>query len=81
MSSDPYNFRCEYCDGTVRERRVEREVFNHHSGIAILENVPIGICNGCQAHYYSAEVLKRVESVISGTAPSTHTQQVPVARF
>jgi YgiT-type zinc finger domain-containing protein len=76
-----YDFKCEYCSGTVRERRVDREVFNHPSGVAILENVPIGICDQCQAHYYSAAVLKRVESVIAGTAPSTHTEQVPVARF
>jgi len=76
-----YDFKCEYCEGIVRERRVAREVFNHPSGIAILENVPIGVCDTCQAHYYSAEVLKRVESVIDGRSPSTHTEQVPVARF
>ncbi len=76
-----YGFPCEYCSGTVREQRVDREVFNHRDGIAILENVPIGVCDQCQAHYYSAEVLKRVESVINGTTPSTHTEQVPVAPF
>ena len=58
-----------------------REVFNHANGIAILENVPIGVCDQCQAHYYSAEVLKRVESVIDGTTPATHREQIPVAPF
>lgn len=76
-----YDFPCEYCDGTVRERRVDREVFNHANGIVIIENAPIGVCDHCQAHYYSAEVLKRVESVIDGTVPSTHLEQVPVAPF
>ncbi len=84
VSANPpnlYGFPCEYCHGTVRQRRGDREVFNHQSGIAILESVPIGICDTCQAHYYSAEVLKRVESVLSGASPSTHIEQVPVARF
>jgi hypothetical protein len=76
-----YDFKCEYCEGLVRERRVSREVFNHAKGVAILENVPIGICDKCQAHYYCAEVLKRVEAVLSGTDTNTHTEQIPVARF
>lgn len=76
-----YNFKCEYCEGTVREQRVDREVFNHARGIAILEDVPIGVCDRCQAHYYSAEVLRRVESIVSGSTPPTYVAQVPVARF
>lgn len=75
-----YEFQCEYCKGVVREQRLDREVFNHAEGIAILENVPIGVCDSCQAHYYSAEVLKRVEAVIHG-AVASHTEQVPVAPF
>ena len=81
MSNSSYGFECEYCQGTVRERRVDREAFNHAKGFVILENVPIGICDACRAHYYSAEVLKRVESVIDGTTPSTHIESVPVATF
>ncbi len=76
-----YGFQCEYCSGTVREQRLDREVFNHRDGIVILEGVPIGVCDNCQAHYYSAEVIKRVESVIDGKTPSTHTEQIPVAQF
>ena len=56
-----YDFPCEYCAGTVRERVVEREPITHHRGIAVLENVPIGVCDQRGAHYYAASVLKRVE--------------------
>jgi YgiT-type zinc finger domain-containing protein len=76
-----YGFRCEYCEGTVREQRVDREVSNHARGVAILEDVPIGVCDHCQAHYYNAEVLRRVESVVSGSTPPAYVEQVPVARF
>lgn len=81
MAETLYDFECEYCHGTVREKRLDREVFNHANGIVILEDVPIGVCERCQAHYYSAAVLKRVESVINGTSPSTREEKVPVARF
>ena len=81
MREELYGFGCEYCEGTVRERRVDREVFNHPRGVVILEEVPIGVCDRCCAHYYSAAVLRRVESVIDGTTPCSHSEQVPVATF
>lgn len=81
MADGLYDFACEYCPGTVREKRLAREVFNHAKGVVILEDVPIGVCDRCQAHYYSAAVLRRVESVIDGTSPCTHREQVPVAPF
>jgi YgiT-type zinc finger domain-containing protein len=81
MSETLYGFRCEYCAGTVPEKRVDREAFNHAKGVVILENVPIGECDRCHAHYYSAAVLRRVESLVSGSEPFAHTEQVPVTTF
>jgi hypothetical protein len=40
-----YGYRCEYCEGMVRPKRVERESFKHKNGFIILEDVSIGICN------------------------------------
>src|SRR5437764_491249 len=40
-----YDFSCEHCDGTVRERRVDREALRHKGNFVILENVPIGVCD------------------------------------
>ena len=54
-----YDFPCEYCEGTVRERVLEREPISHHRGIVVLEAVPIGVCDRCGAHYYAAPILKR----------------------
>ena len=53
-----YDFACEYCEGVVRERIVEREPISHHCGIVVLENVPVGLCDRCGARYYAAPVLK-----------------------
>ncbi len=73
-----YDFRCEYCEGMVRERTLDREPISHHRGIVVLENVPIGVCDHCGAHYYAAAVLKRVEAILTSTTPASRTLQVPV---
>lgn len=75
------DFPCEYCQGMVRERIVDREPISHHRGIAILENVPIGVCDHCGAHYYAATVLKRVESLLTTPGSTARTMQIPVDAF
>jgi YgiT-type zinc finger domain-containing protein len=74
-----FGYRCEYCEGTVKEKRVEREAFKHKTGFVILENILAGVCGKCGNRYYSADTLKRVEAVASGKIPPTRTEQVPVA--
>ncbi len=76
-----YDFRCEYCEGTVREQIIAREPLSHHRGIAILENVPVGVCDRCGAHYYAAPVLKRVESILTSSTPPARTMEVPVDAY
>lgn len=39
-----YDFKCEHCDGTVKQRRVDREAIRHKGSFVILEDVPIGVC-------------------------------------
>jgi YgiT-type zinc finger domain-containing protein len=87
-----YDFQCEYCDGMVRERVIEREPISLSRGIVILEHVPIGVCDRCSAHYYAAPVLRRAESVLAppGSSPAPggpsdprppRTLPVPIADF
>lgn len=76
-----YEFPCEYCSGVVRERVLVREPINHHRGVVILEEVPIGVCDKCGAHYYAAPVLKQAEAILRNQAPIERMLQVPVAHF
>ncbi len=76
-----YDFGCEYCEGVVREHTMDREPISHHRGIVVLENVPIGVCDGCGAHYFAAPVLKRVETILTAKIPPTRTIEVPVAPY
>jgi YgiT-type zinc finger domain-containing protein len=66
---------------SVREQTLDREPISHHRGIVILENVPIGVCDRCGAHYYAASVVKRAESVLTSGAPPERTIEIPVAAY
>jgi len=72
--------RCEYCTGTVRPQRVEREVFKHAHGFVILEQVTIGVCDGCGNRYYTADLLHQVEEIAAGRLPPERIESIPVSR-
>jgi YgiT-type zinc finger domain-containing protein len=76
-----YGYRCEYCDGTVQERVVEREAFKHRDGFVILENVPVGVCNKCGYRYYHSSLLHRVEEISTKMREPKCMELVPVATF
>lgn len=74
-----FGYSCEYCDGVVQAKRVDREAFKHKAGFVILEDVEIGVCDACGNRYYTAETLKKVQAVASGKIRPDRTEQVPVA--
>ena len=76
-----YGYKCEYCDGIVRERVVKREAFKHRTGFVILENVPIGVCDTCGYRYYHSGLLRQVEEIAARKRPPERMESVPVAAF
>ncbi len=74
-----YGYRCEYCEGIVRPRLVEREAFKHKNGFIILENVTIGVCDVCGNRYYSADILHLVHEIATGQRKPERTELIPVA--
>jgi YgiT-type zinc finger domain-containing protein len=74
-----FGYQCEYCEGMVRAKHVDREAFKHKTGFVILEDVVIGVCNKCGNRYYTAETLKQVQSITLGKVRPERTERVPVA--
>ena len=74
-----YEYRCAYCDGIFRPRLIEREAFKHKNGFVILENVTIGVCDGCGNRYYSADILHLVHEIATGKRTPERTELIPVA--
>jgi YgiT-type zinc finger domain-containing protein len=76
-----YGYKCEYCDGIVQERVVEREAFKHRHGFVILENVPVGVCDKYGYRYYHSTLLHRVEEIAARKKLPERMELVPVAAF
>lgn len=76
-----YGYKCEYCEGTVIEQLVEKEVFKHKSGFVMLENVPVGICDRCGYRYYHSAILQRVEEIAEGKRAPERTEAIPVVHL
>ena len=74
-----YGYRCEYCEGLVRPRLVEREAFKHKHGFVILEHVTIGVCDECGNRYYSADILHLVYEIATGQRKPERTELIPIA--
>lgn len=81
MIAKMYDFPCEHCQGTVRERRMQREAIRHNGNFVILEDVPIGVCEKCGARYFHAFVLRKAAEVGRGTIAPIRTIVVPVGSF
>jgi YgiT-type zinc finger domain-containing protein len=76
-----YEFSCEHCSGTVRERRRDREAIRHKGSFVILEDVPIGVCDNCGSRYFDASVMRRVAEIGRGAALPLRTIEVPVGNY
>lgn len=73
-----FGYRCEHCPGTVRPKRVKREVFKHKAHFVIIEDVTVGICDQCANRFYTAETLKRVQEVATGAVAPERFDEIPV---
>ena len=76
-----YGYRCEYCDGTVQPRTVEREAFKHKDGFVILEHVVVGVCDSCGNRYYDSEIPHTVREIATGKKLPERTEEMPVAHL
>ncbi len=72
-----YN-RCHFCDGKVVEERV---VVDYRWGgdlLAIIEDVPAGVCEVCGERYFKAAVVKEMERTAHSRTRARTTVEVPV---
>lgn len=74
-----YNYKCEYCKGTVKEKLIKKEILKHKSGFVMLEDVPIDICDNCGYRYYNSIIIQRVEEIANGNEAPERTEKIPVA--
>jgi YgiT-type zinc finger domain-containing protein len=76
-----YGYKCEYCEGAVQPRKIEREAFKHKNGFIILENVTVGVCDVCGNRYYRADIIRSVHEVATEIRPPERTEAIPVVHL
>jgi len=56
---------CTFCGGRVQGRLVTKACWWGEQLLAIVENVPAGVCDQCGERYYKAYVLKEIEAMLN----------------
>jgi len=70
--------RCHFCGGEVEERRITVDYRWGEQLVAIIENVPVGVCQVCGEQYFKAEVVKEMEKLARSPEKPSRTLQVPL---
>ena len=53
--------KCHFCGGEVLEKRITVDYRWGEELIALIENVPTGVCQICGEQYLKAEIVKEME--------------------
>ncbi len=72
-----YN-KCSLCNGEVIEERVTVDYRWGDKLLAVLEEVPAGVCQNCGEEYYRAEVVKAMEELAKSKKKSKAKIIVPI---
>jgi YgiT-type zinc finger domain-containing protein len=71
---------CTYCGGKVTERLVTKDCWWGDGLIALVEDVPAGVCEQCGERYYRAHVLERIEELLR-SRDAFSSVAIPVTSF
>jgi YgiT-type zinc finger domain-containing protein len=72
---------CIDCGGTVKSQRVQKVCSWGGRVVAIIKDVPVGICTQCGERSYKVTVLKRIESMLPELRKSPKRISVPVGSY
>jgi YgiT-type zinc finger domain-containing protein len=72
-----YN-KCSLCNGEVIEERVTVDYRWGGKLLAVLEDVPAGVCQNCGEEYYRAEVVQAMEELAKSKKKSKAKIIVPI---
>ena len=70
--------KCHFCGGRVAEQRITVDYRWGDELVAILKNVPAGVCDVCGEQYFKAQVVKAMEREARSRTKPKEMQTVPV---
>ena len=75
----PYD-DCIHCGGKIEEKR-QRLDYRYHGQLFIVENVRVGVCVQCGEKFLKANIVKKLEQLVSSPQPKLKSVAVPVVSF
>ena len=70
--------KCHFCGGEVVEKRIMVDYSWGKELIALIENVPTGVCKICGEQYLKAEIVKEMERLAHSTENPKKLIQIPL---
>ena len=71
---------CTFCGGRVTGKPVQKACWWGDKLMAIIDNVPAGVCEQCGERYYEAKVVKDIDELLK-KKQFTSTAHIPLANF
>ena len=70
--------KCHFCGGKVSERKITADYRGGDDLMAIIKNVPAGVCEACGEQYFKAPIVKAMERVAHSNKKPKEMRTVPV---
>lgn len=68
---------CEYCGGVIQPKEVTVEHW-YEGNLAIIKDVPVGVCKECGERYYEAATLEQLDAMAQKRESAQERISVPV---
>jgi len=73
---------CEYCNAELPEtEKLVTAYRKRHGQVFVIERVPAIVCVQCGERYFSAQVVREMDSLMEHADASTQTKPVPFIAF
>ncbi len=73
--------QCHFCGGEVLEKRITVDYRWGEDLIALIENVPTGVCQICGEQYFKAEIVKEMERLAHSREKPNKIIEVPLRQL
>jgi YgiT-type zinc finger domain-containing protein len=73
--------KCHFCGGDVVEKRITTDYRWGENLIAVIENVPTGVCQICGEQYFKAEIVKEMERLVHSSEKPKKMIEVPLRQL
>ncbi len=70
--------KCHFCGGEVLEKRTTADYRWGNELIAVIKNVPAGVCQVCGEQYFKADIVKEMERLVHSKKKPKKMIQVPL---